>query len=59
MKDTANCPYCQAEERGCSEAWGMGEDGWNELKKIHDEQHNERIISIRANRAEDRHTRPD
>ena len=39
MKDTINCPYCQAEERGYSENWGMSPDYWEELKRIHDEQH--------------------
>jgi len=42
MKDTANCPYCQAEERGCSEAWGMGDEGWEEYKRIHLEEHCEK-----------------
>jgi len=39
MKDIANCPYCQAEEWGCSENWGMGDEGWEELRRIHLEHH--------------------
>ena len=39
MRDTENCPYCQAEERGYSEAWGMSDEGWEELKRIHNEKH--------------------
>lgn len=39
MKDTENCPYCQSEERGCSESWGMSSAGWEELKRIHDIEH--------------------
>ena len=40
MKDIWNCPYCQAEEWGYSEGWGMSDEGWNELKRIHEESHN-------------------
>lgn len=39
MKDTTSCPYCQAEEWGCSENWGMGDEGWDELERIHLEEH--------------------
>jgi hypothetical protein len=39
MKDIRNCPYCQAEERGWSDAWGLSPEGWEELKRIHNEEH--------------------
>ena len=39
MKDIINCPYCQAEERGYSENWGMSDEGWDEMKRIHLEKH--------------------
>lgn len=41
MKDIANCPYCQAEEQGWSEGWGMSDEGWEELERAHIEQHSE------------------
>ena len=42
MEDVINCPYCQAEERGYSESWGMSDEGWEELRRIHLGKHCEK-----------------
>ena len=42
MTDTLNCPYCQAEENGWSEGWGMSPDEWERLRIVHEEQHDAR-----------------
>ena len=39
MKDIDSCPYCQSGAWGCSANWGMSDEGWEELKRIHLEQH--------------------
>ena len=38
-KDPDNCPFCQAEERGHSEGWGMCPEGWQELERKHYQEH--------------------
>ena len=39
MKDTTSCPYCQSEESGWSEAWGMSPEGWEEKREVHLKEH--------------------
>jgi len=39
-RDPLNCPFCQAEERGCSEGWGLSPEGWEWMAIIHREGHN-------------------
>lgn len=38
-KDYENCPICQAELNGVSESWAISEEGYEELKKIHEAEH--------------------
>lgn len=38
-KDPENCPYCQAEIKGCSDGWGMSPEGWEQMKVKHLKEH--------------------
>jgi len=38
-KDVTNCPFCQAEGRGVSDAWGMSPEAWSALEEKHKKNH--------------------
>jgi hypothetical protein len=37
---SASCPYCPGPAYG----WGMGPDGWAEMKRIHDRDHTDQVV---------------
>lgn len=38
-KDYENCPFCQSERDGYSTGWSLSPEGWDQMKKRHDENH--------------------
>ena len=39
IKDSLNCPFCEAEEKGFSSAWGCSPEGWKLIEARHLEKH--------------------
>ena len=38
-KDPRNCPFCEAEEKGVSSGWGMSPEGWERIRRNHEDNH--------------------
>lgn len=34
-----DCPFCEAEEKGCSEGWAISPEGWEEQYRVHLKEH--------------------